>query len=551
MSSNESLHFDKSGRTDKRDRTPGSVVSTDLHELTHLTSNLARRGRSHQHAESHIHIDEYPNEPTWQRLEGRTQPCPRWCERDPGSLQWSWGNLVCSVATYLHVTQDVSTFFSLTIFADGFESGETSAWSKSEGHIQNPQKATPALPMFSRAPMPVRDTTSDEKHPQVRVVRDLEGLSPYASQWNDLASKAPQCMPTSSYAWVSAYLEHRVDEEERWVVLLAVDEGSLVGVLPLTASPHSVFGMRCPILHTPNDSHIAACDVVLATGREQEVFELLFNAATELFPSRVSIEIRGIPSTSATLRVAEVVEASLIKELARSGTYLPIEGSFEDYRASIRPGLRRNLKKAHNRLKELGNVEFEILAGESASQAGLDRFAKVEAASWKGMEGSAITRSQDLIDFYTTLTKRLSEAGWLHWGFLRMDDRDIAASLSMKLRGKLFMWKSGFDNEYRNMSPFNVLFEHLVQQAHSSSELDEVDAFSDVAWLDRWQASRRDYYKLTWYSRHPSSLTLGLLPHRMRSLLKRSLLLTGWARGLHGKVGAVITGPKKSRGKTR
>jgi CelD/BcsL family acetyltransferase involved in cellulose biosynthesis len=398
--------------------------------------------------------------------------------------------------------------------------------------------------------MPVRNMSSEEGQPQVRVVRDLEELSRYASQWNDLASKAPQCMPTSSYAWVSAYFEHRVGDEERWVVLLAVDEGTLVGVLPLIASPHLVVGMTCPILHTPYDSQIAACDVVLAAGREQEVFELLFKAATELFPRRVSIEIREIPSTSATLHVADVVEASLIKEFARPGSFLPIEGSFEDYRASIRPELRRNLKKAHNRFNKLDRVEFEILAGESAIEAELDRFASVEAASWKGAEGGAIVRSQSLVDFYTTLTRRLSEAGWLHWGFLSVGDKDIAASLTVKLQRKLFMWKSGYDDEYRNLSPFNVLFEHVVRQAHSSSEVDEIDGFSDVAWLDRWQASKRDYFNLAWYPRHPISLVLGYWPSRLRIFLRRSPLLARWAGNLQRLWAAVSKTLKKGRGRT-
>jgi hypothetical protein len=35
-----------------------------------------------------------------------------------------------AVPAFVHVTQDVSTLFSATIFADGFESGDTTAWSK-------------------------------------------------------------------------------------------------------------------------------------------------------------------------------------------------------------------------------------------------------------------------------------------------------------------------------------------------------------------------------------------------------------------------------------
>jgi CelD/BcsL family acetyltransferase involved in cellulose biosynthesis len=437
------------------------------------------------------------------------------------------------------VTQDVSTFFSLTIFSGGFESGDASSWSKSEGHFQGLQKAKPALPMVARTLMPRTNTTSEEKHPRVQVVRDLEQLSRYAPQWNELSARAPQRIPTNSYAWVSAYLEHRVDDEQRWVVLLAVDGEVLVGVLPLVVSPHSVFGLARPLLHTPHDSQIAACDVALVAGREQEVFELLFNAAVELFPKRFSIELKEIPSTSATLRVAEATGALLSQEFARGGTFFPIERSSEEFYASLRPGLRRNLKKANNRLRTLGKVKFEILEGESASEAELTRFASVEAASWKGAEGGAILSSQTRIDFYTVLARRLAKAGWLHWGFLSVDGKDLAASLSVKFQEKLFMWKSGYDAEYRNLSPFNVLLQHILQQAHSSADVDEIDPLSEVVWLDRWQASKRDYFNLAWYPRHPLSLALGYWPSRLRVLFRRSPLLTRLARDLQQKRAAI------------
>jgi hypothetical protein len=42
----------------------------------------------------------------------------------------SLANPFGAVPAFVHVTQDVSTLFSATIFADGFESGDTTAWSK-------------------------------------------------------------------------------------------------------------------------------------------------------------------------------------------------------------------------------------------------------------------------------------------------------------------------------------------------------------------------------------------------------------------------------------
>src|SRR5437868_5595195 len=110
---------------------------------------------------------------------------------------------------------------------------------------------------------------------EVLTVRTLADLEVYGEEWNRLATAARQQLPMLSYAWVSAYLSHRVLPEESWFCLLAREHGRLIGVLPLVASPRRLLGRQGCVLRTPRDEHTLTGDLVAAPGREQEVARTL------------------------------------------------------------------------------------------------------------------------------------------------------------------------------------------------------------------------------------------------------------------------------------
>ncbi len=83
---------------------------------------------------------------------------------------------------------------------------------------------------------------------QIKAVQTFNELELHIDAWNQLAFKAPQQLPMSSYAWVLSHFEHYLSADESWVCLFAYDEKELVGVMPLVVRSRSFLGFKFVVL---------------------------------------------------------------------------------------------------------------------------------------------------------------------------------------------------------------------------------------------------------------------------------------------------------------
>ena len=334
-----------------------------------------------------------------------------------------------------------------------------------------------------------------------QVVESLEQLAPLRDQWNRLCLAADHRTPFLSYAWISAWLEHRLRADESWFCVLAFEGERLLGVLPLVATPLPLAAGRRVVLRAPVDGHGIAGDALCARGREPELLGALFAAAARHRPDHLCIDLSRVLEGSGTLTAwgngLGGVRTTL-RPLGR-GAYLPIRGRFEDYRAGLSGNFRSNLNKAANKLARLPGVRERFLGGEEASPELLPQFIEVEARSWKGQDGNAIRKSPAAVAFYTTLCERLAEAGWLEWHLLEADGRTLAANLAVRMGGTVYVWKLGYDEGYARCSPGGMLFERLLRRAHDEG-LEEISLLTDQPWYERWQMRWRRYHGLRAYS---------------------------------------------------
>ena len=358
----------------------------------------------------------------------------------------------------------------------------------------------------------------------VVVVRALDALAEHADQWNRLAYESPQQSPMLSWAWLSAYFEHRLLAGESWACVLAYDGDRLVGVLPLLVSPRRVLGLEHPVLRTPYDPHTISIEPLVAAGRAGEVVPVLVDAAARVLPGWSQLELERIPETSPVRAVLARGAAPFvfIEERRGVGAFLPVPPRFDEYRAGLSRNFRSNLNKARNKLRKLSDVQTTFLAGAEATAAHLPRLMAVEGAGWKGKAGTAIRESPDLIAFYTTLTRRLSQAGWLEWHFLEAEGKVLAGNLAVRLAHSLLVWKLGYDEAYARCSPGSLLFEDLIARACAAGDVDTIDLMTDWGWYDNWQMEKRETFDLYLYARRPSPLLLGYAPRRARAYLRAS-----------------------------
>lgn len=357
---------------------------------------------------------------------------------------------------------------------------------------------------------------------RVELVRSLEDLVPHAEAWDLMALAAPQKTPMSSHAWVSAFLEHQLQPGQGWFCLLAFKDQVLVGVLPVVVTPDRRFWGNRPILHTPENDHTHWVDFLFAPGYETLAVGPLVSALRDVEPSYTGLRLAAVSFLSPTLELMKnaVRGTFVISHLCGEGSYLRTEGSFENYHQGLSSNFRNNLRKARNKLAKLPEVRATFLTGARAKAGELGRFLMVEDAGWKGRRGTAILRSPALVPFYSALTDRLEQRGWLEWHFLETEGKTIAGQLGVRVGRVLNLLKIAYDESYAQCAPGNLLFEKTLQRAFASEDIDEINCLTDMPWHRNWRMDRRPYYDIWIYPRRPLPFLFSFLPKRARSLLR-------------------------------
>lgn len=364
---------------------------------------------------------------------------------------------------------------------------------------------------------------------RISVIDDIDELKEHADAWNALAYTVPPRLPTSSHAWVSSYLEHFLMSGETWRCILAHDGDCLVGVLPLIVLRRTKAGLAW--LRTPMGGHMIAVSPLLFPGRESDVSKALLNAAWSSDPHVVWIEMSDLPANSPFLE--HVGDYAHLEISRRTGRYLRVDGNQDQYQSSLSRNFRSNQRKAANKLRTLEGVETAFVTGQDASSAQLSEFIPVEASGWKGRSGTAIQKSSDLIAFYTTLTTRLADAGWLEWHFLRAEGRAIAANLAVHFNRSIFVWKLGYDEDYRRYSPGGMLFQSLLDRVFADPDIDEINLLTNEPWYDNWRMEEREFYRIRFYKKQrPLSILLGFIPNGLVNIPLRSKAVRSVARAI-------------------
>ena len=351
------------------------------------------------------------------------------------------------------------------------------------------------------------------------IVNTFTHLAQYAEDWDGLAAKSPLSLPMLSHAWVAPYLEHRLRPGESWFCLLAHDGSTLVGVLPLirsrSSSLHKGMCLRIPY----------PTDLLVEPGREDKIIPLLFKYLDQICPARNLLYLQRIHHLSPSLTVLPKLTGDnrLVVDFDGFGAFITIAGTFEKYRSRLHGNFRRNLQKGARRLREKGKINLSIHTGENISDQDLKEFIRIEGSGWKGRTGNAILLTPPKMAYYSALTRRLRELGWLQWFFLMLNDKPIAGLLAVRVGKTLIFEKMGYDENYAACSPGHLLFDRILEHIFKNGEIEEINCLSYDRWILSWQTDKRPYYNIFLFPRRAEATIFGYLPRRLRVTLRRFL----------------------------
>jgi hypothetical protein len=273
--------------------------------------------------------------------------------------------------------------------------------------------------------------------------------------------------------------------------------GRLAGLLPMIADS-DYYGHHVP--HAAGWLHPNAfCGAPLILAGHEEAFwravlaDCDRGSAMQLFLHLPKLPADG-PALAALDRVlADRPRAHYTAE-EESRAILTGGGTAAAYLASAMSAKKRKeLRRQRTRLAEEGTLTVERTEGDQGLAAWAEEFLTLEAAGWKGAQGSALASAGGTRTFFAETLAGAAAAGRLERLALRLNGRAIAMLANFITAPGAYSFKTAFDEDHARFSPGMLLqLENLALLERAGIEWADSCAAQGHPMIERlWRDKRR------------------------------------------------------------
>jgi CelD/BcsL family acetyltransferase involved in cellulose biosynthesis len=287
--------------------------------------------------------------------------------------------------------------------------------------------------------------------------------------------------PFHSFEWARVYARELGVRVGTPKTVLAWCGPELRGIVTFVAEKRRLTHAPARLLRSLSDDHSQRWDALLADRAAAQAImtRLLVDRSWDV------LELRDVPdgATGAELLVEAARAAGCtIGEWPSQRSpllALPAEGQDAKFRANLR-------RRARRLAEEVGPVSLEIISDGAAADAALDEALRLEAAGWKGTEGTAIACDPALVRMYQGLAHALAERGTLVLVFLRAGERRVAMHFAAVEDGIYYLFKVGSDPTLARFGLGHLLIAEVARE-FAARGVRELDFLGDEAdWKREW-----------------------------------------------------------------
>ena len=327
--------------------------------------------------------------------------------------------------------------------------------------------------------------------------------------------------------WTLAYL-NAFAPESGVTVISAWAGDRLVGVLPLVRRRTSLSGLPAALATPPANVHCLRVGLAYRGEHGDKTLRALWQAMKELpgwnvFDASNVVEGNGIDLLAALARVDGFPVA---RKRTSQTLHLPVGAATNKdqapWMAGTRPKFRAHLRRSRRQLEEQGGT-LTLKHFNTADPAALESFYELEGSGWKGAEGTAIRCDPRTRQFYDSVARAAAAAGYFSLDFLELNGKPIAGHFGFNFRGRYFLAKAGYNEEYRRYGPGQLLVNEVLSQTPQRG-LTEFDFVGPATWDEgRWASARRSSYRVFIFRKNWYGELLWELRISVRDLMRRLL----------------------------
>lgn len=316
--------------------------------------------------------------------------------------------------------------------------------------------------------------------------------------WNELLGESITDVPFLRYEYLETWWGTRGGGE--WpqaglALISAHQDGQLKGIAPL--------------FHAERQGHSAL--LLLGSIEISDYLDLLVRPedlpafleglldylCSPAVPAWSRLDWFNLPEDSPTLVQLEAQASKrgwqFTRDSFRPALYVPLPGDFETYLMGIDKKQRHEIRRKLRRAEESSQgVRWYIVDRETDLDAEIDALLALMANDHHKEEFlTEVMRSQLRASVHAAF-----QAGWLQLAFMEVDGKKAAGYLNFDYGGRIWVYNSGLDFEFRDLSPGWVLLSYLLQWAneHGRREFDFMRG--DEEYKQRFGGVRRDVLRV-------------------------------------------------------
>jgi CelD/BcsL family acetyltransferase involved in cellulose biosynthesis len=158
---------------------------------------------------------------------------------------------------------------------------------------------------------------------------------------------------------------------------------------------------------------------------------------------------------------------------------------------SLSSATRKKLRQYRRRLAEQGLLETTVVSEPATVAAVVDDFLRLEAAGWKGRQGTALLCKPAEAAFIRAAMVALAQLGCASIYTLSLDGRPVSMQIVARCGPAVFTLKTAYDEQFRDFSPGMLLLEDYTGSFLADPSIAFADSCSDndsgfmTAWTER------------------------------------------------------------------
>ncbi len=197
------------------------------------------------------------------------------------------------------------------------------------------------------------------------------------------------------------------------------------------------------------------------------------------------------PDDTANLRTLDYIETAR----------MVIAGDFDSYWEQRGKNLRQNMRKARNKLEKAGlELRLECITDPEKVEEAIEHYSRMESASWKAREGTAVGLDNAQGRFYVDLLENQCRDGAGRIYQLMFNDRIVAMDLCVHAGEVMVILKTTYDDAMSEYSPAMLMHQELFKSLYDAGSFKRIEFYGKVMdWHLRFTEDKRTMYHLNYY----------------------------------------------------